>query len=167
MDSASTSPLPEYEDQNALLDALRSTTASAMLYLQVVVKEATIPSARETSPISIAEAMTMGIPVIATDVGGVRELVGDGGHVIGLDDQQAFDDRLVELLADAKSQEVLSKAARARAESFRADVVAARVHGVYLTALAQGAGRTASPYHKSPSAAPASCAFAIGTMDVS
>jgi glycosyltransferase involved in cell wall biosynthesis len=114
-----------------------------------------LPSARETSPISIAEAMAMGIPVIATDVGGVRELVGGGGHVIQLDDQRSFDDRLVELLADANSQQSLSSAARARAESFRAEVVAARVHSVYLTALAQGAGRTTSLSHRSPSAASA------------
>jgi glycosyltransferase involved in cell wall biosynthesis len=93
-----------------------------------------LASARETSPIAIAEAMAMGIPVLATDVGGVRELVGDGGHVVALSDQQAFDDRLVELLSDATSHAELSRAGRARAESFRAGVVAARVHSVYKTA---------------------------------
>jgi glycosyltransferase involved in cell wall biosynthesis len=112
-----------------------------------------LPSARETSPIAIAEAMAMGIPVIATDVGGVRELVGEGGHVVPLDDQQSFDDRLIEVLADAANQEELSSAARARAESFRTTAVAARVHSVYLAAMAQGADRA-------PSGARARCSSA-------
>jgi glycosyltransferase involved in cell wall biosynthesis len=124
-----------------------------------------LPSARETSPISIAEAMAMGIPVVATDVGGVRELVGDGGHVIQLDDQQSFDDRLVDLLTDVKSQEALSRAARARAEGFRADVVAARVHSVYETALAQRPDRATSLSQKSPSHSPANWEPDGGTVE--
>lgn len=93
-----------------------------------------LASARETSPIAIAEAMAMGIPILGTDVGGIRELVGDGGHVVPLADPQAFDDRLVELLSDTVSRTELGRAARARAESFRANVVAARVHSVYKAA---------------------------------
>jgi len=118
-------------------DQLLEEYASAAVFV--------LPSARETSPISIAEAMAMGIPVIATDVGGVRELVGDGGHVVPLEDQQSFDERLVELLADATNQEVFSSAARARAESFRANVVAARVHRVYLTAKSESASYRVRP----------------------
>jgi glycosyltransferase involved in cell wall biosynthesis len=109
-------------------DQLLEEYASAAVFV--------LPSARETSPIAIAEAMAMGIPVVATDVGGVRELVGEGGHVVPLSDQQSFEDRLVELLAGTANQEALSSAARARAEAFRSEAVADRVHRVYLAAAA-------------------------------
>ena len=37
----------------------------------------------EGMPLAVAEAMAMGKPVVATDVGGVRELVGDCGVLVG------------------------------------------------------------------------------------
>jgi hypothetical protein len=42
-------PLANPEDQNALVDAVRTTAASAILFLHVAIREAAIPSAREAS----------------------------------------------------------------------------------------------------------------------
>jgi glycosyltransferase involved in cell wall biosynthesis len=41
-----------------------------------------LSSAWEGMPLVVGEAMAMGKPVVATDVGGVRELVGDAGFIV-------------------------------------------------------------------------------------
>lgn len=60
-----------------------------------------LPSVWEGTPNVVAEALACGVPVLATDVGDVRQLVRDGadGFVVGVDDTQAFGDRLRELIA--------------------------------------------------------------------
>jgi|GEM_PF-4773456 len=56
-----------------------------------------LPSKREGLPVSILEAMAAGVPVVATDVGSVREVISDGvnGFVIGVDEI----DRIPEILS--------------------------------------------------------------------
>lgn len=56
----------------------------------------------EGLPISIMEAMSAGLPVVATDVGGVQDLVEDGrtGIVVKPQDVSAFSNAIVELAED-------------------------------------------------------------------
>ncbi len=55
----------------------------------------------EAAPISLLEAMALARPIVATDVGGVRDLVGEGGAALTQpDDLDAFSAALVELAAD-------------------------------------------------------------------
>ncbi len=49
-----------------------------------------LSSAWEGMPLVVGEAMAMGKPVVATDVGGVRELVGDAGLLARAKDPQAL-----------------------------------------------------------------------------
>src|SRR5882757_2496747 len=44
----------------------------------VVLTSAATPDAHEGIPVSLMEAMAAGIPVLATDSGGTRELIGEG-----------------------------------------------------------------------------------------
>jgi glycosyltransferase involved in cell wall biosynthesis len=72
----------------------------------------------EGFPRSILEAMRAGLPVVVSDVGGVRESVEDGitGFVIPVRDPQALAVRLAELLADGALRRRLGSAGRARYE---------------------------------------------------
>ncbi len=47
-------------------------------------------SAWEGMPLAVGEAMAMEKPVVATDVGGVRELVGDAGVLVPARDSEAL-----------------------------------------------------------------------------
>ena len=97
-----------------------------------------LPSAQETSPMVIAEAMAAGVPVVATRVGGVPHLIDDGrtGFLVDVGDIDAIAQRVTELLGDERSRRSLAAAARSHAEQFRAAAVAGRVRSVYEEAVA-------------------------------
>lgn len=57
----------------------------------------------EGLPISIIEAMRIGLPIVATNVGGVKELVvdHDNGFLVEREDKELLKQRLHHLLMDA------------------------------------------------------------------
>jgi glycosyltransferase involved in cell wall biosynthesis len=61
------------------------------------------PSLSEGLPLVALEAMAAGLPVIATDVGGTREVVKDGetGYLLQPNDVAGLADRICRLAADA------------------------------------------------------------------
>ena len=70
----------------------------------------------EARPLVVQEAMRLGRAVIATDVGGVRELVGDGAMLVPAGDADALDAAVRSLLGDPGASVALG---------FRAELVAA------------------------------------------
>lgn len=113
----------------------------------------------EGFPISILEAMRAGLPVVASDVNGVREEVVDGstGFTVPRDDVAAFRQRLELLLQDAPLRERMGAASRQRFEQeFTVDRMLQRVAEVYreavrprLEPLTTGAP---APAHRTPGA---------------
>jgi glycosyltransferase involved in cell wall biosynthesis len=72
------------------------------------------PSRFEGMPNALLEAMGYGLPVIATPVQGVDEMIRDGenGLIIALDDLQTISDVIVRLLDDPGERKRLGRAAR-------------------------------------------------------
>ena len=76
-----------------------------------------MPSGSETFGLAALEAMACGVPVIASDIGGLPELVVDGetGFLCPLGDIDAFTQATKVLLDDESTLERMSEAARKRA----------------------------------------------------
>jgi glycosyltransferase involved in cell wall biosynthesis len=87
----------------------------------------------ETFGIAALEAMGMGKPVIASNIGGLPELVVDGetGRLVPPGDPAALRDALRDMLADRKGLEAMGEAARVRADLYRAEAVVPRFEAVY------------------------------------
>jgi glycosyltransferase involved in cell wall biosynthesis len=79
-----------------------------------------LPSRWEALPISIVEAFRAGLPVVATDAGGVRELVDDAvGAVTAIGDLDALTQAVLNLCGDDDLRGRLSAAAFARSAEDR------------------------------------------------
>lgn len=73
-----------------------------------------LASAWEGMPLALGEAMAMAKPVVATDVGGVRELAGDAGVLVPAKDPNALATAMLRIM-DLPDQERSALGARARA----------------------------------------------------
>lgn len=85
------------------------------LYAEGRVDLAVLPSSFEGIPVALMEAMSFGIPVIATPVGGVPELCGGGcGIMIPPDDPDALAAAIEQTLADKEKMQHIGDAGRRR-----------------------------------------------------
>lgn len=82
-----------------------------------------LPSFSETSGIAAMEAMAAGLPVVASDVGGLREVVRDGqnGVLVPSNDPEALSKELSRLLTSPIEQENMGLLSRSMAEEWRID----------------------------------------------
>jgi sugar transferase (PEP-CTERM/EpsH1 system associated) len=80
----------------------------------------TLSSTTEGLSMTVLEAMAAGLPIVATDVGGNRELVRppECGQVVPPRDPQALGKAYVQVLRDQPGRARMSAAARARAEQY-------------------------------------------------
>jgi glycosyltransferase involved in cell wall biosynthesis len=77
-----------------------------------------LASAWEGMPLAVGEAMAMEKPVVATDAGGVRELVGDVGVMVPAGNANALAQAMLDLMnRSAQERQLLGRAARARIEA--------------------------------------------------
>jgi glycosyltransferase involved in cell wall biosynthesis len=90
-----------------------------------------LSSRREALPLVLLEAMSEGLPCVATDVGDVRTGVADDALVVPPEDPRALAGALRELVEDEALRRKLAVQARRRAElSFSAELTADRVFAV-------------------------------------
>jgi glycosyltransferase involved in cell wall biosynthesis len=90
-----------------------------------------LPSHAETYGMVVTEALARGVPVVATDVGGVSEALGGGGLLVPPGDPAALGAALRAWLEDAELRGRLRRAARERRATLRGwDATTAVVAGV-------------------------------------
>jgi glycosyltransferase involved in cell wall biosynthesis len=99
-----------------------------------------LSSAWEGMPLVVGEAMAMAKPVVATDVGGVRELVGDSGAIVPAKDSNALGEAMLAMMRrPAAARAELGRKARERIlNCFGMDAKAHEWEALYLSVSHQG-----------------------------
>jgi len=91
-------------------------------------------SETESTPLTLLEGMSCGLPVVATDVGGIPEIVDDGvnGFLVPLKHPEAIAERILELNADPGLRKRLGDAARGTVmERYTVDKIVGQYTEVY------------------------------------
>jgi glycosyltransferase involved in cell wall biosynthesis len=104
--------------------------ASADLFL--------LPSQTESFGLSALEALASGVPVIASDVGGLREVIRDKetGYLLPFGDTAAMADAAIGVLSDTGLWDRMSGAAQRDArERFAIDAIVERYQTLYRAAV--------------------------------
>ena len=97
-----------------------------------------LPSIEETAPMVISESQALGIPAVATDVGGIKYMIEDGVHgfIVEPDNVEQLADRIGFLLDHPaileKMGETCKKTAR---QKYYPSRVAQKTHAAYLNVL--------------------------------
>jgi glycosyltransferase involved in cell wall biosynthesis len=100
-----------------------------------------LPTLADTMGWVIVEAMAAGLPVIATKIAAIPEILGDAGILIAPNDPSELARALHELASDPVSRAALGERARARA---RRHFNQSEQNGLILTALRRASGASAS-----------------------
>lgn len=91
-----------------------------------------LPSRYEGWPVVLLEALIAGCAIAASDVGGVREQVGDAGVIVpASSDADAWAEALIALLKDPERREKLGAAARERSRLWTAQRMIGRYEELY------------------------------------
>ncbi|MDW3217893.1 MAG: glycosyltransferase [Acidimicrobiales bacterium] len=96
----------------------------------------TLSSTHEGLPVAMMEAMALGLPVAATDAGGVADGAGDAGLICAVGDAAALAANHVQLASDETLRSRLGAAASARAAHFSIDRAVGEIEAVYAEATA-------------------------------
>lgn len=102
-----------------------------------------LPSMAEGQPMSILEAMARGLVVIASDVGGIPEMLSGGvGVLVNPGDVDDLADSMARVIRDPQARARLGADAHAKVESeFRIELVSARFDEIYRDVVSRAPQR--------------------------
>jgi glycosyltransferase involved in cell wall biosynthesis len=102
----------------------------------------------EGNPLAVMEAMAAGLPVVATDVGGVPELVrhATDGLLVHAGKWEAFAQGMTALMQNPEQRRAMANAAQERAcREFRVERMVRRYADLYQETLLRNANLTCGP----------------------
>ena len=103
-----------------------------------------LPSRDEGFGIPVLEAMSAGIPVVASARGALPEVIGDAGLLVDPDDVDEWSAALERMLTDEAFAMGCAAKGLARAREFSWDRAASTLHGAYQAAIANRRARRGS-----------------------
>ncbi len=138
--AAQVAALPPAARERVVLTGRREDIAALTADLSVAV----LPSLREAQGISILEAMARGVPVVASAVGGIPEVITDGvdGLLVPTATPAAIAEALIRLARSPELRATLGAAGRRTVEArFSIDAMVRQVESVYEEELARAGVR--------------------------
>jgi glycosyltransferase involved in cell wall biosynthesis len=102
-----------------------------------------LTSDREGTPLALIEAAAAGRPVVATDVGGVSDVVVDGrtGFVVAPDDVRGLADRIIQLARAPDLRAAMGRDAPAQAATYDAGRLVSDLDALYRACLTEAERR--------------------------
>lgn len=112
-------------------DAKRKVLTDCDLYI--------FPSYTEGMPNSVLEAMAFGLPVVATPVGGIKDVVNDGehGYLLEANTPEAIASSVVSIISDKKLQKTMSTNCYTSGSRFLASQIAQRLEDIFEIVVKQ------------------------------
>jgi glycosyltransferase involved in cell wall biosynthesis len=108
-----------------------------------------VPSVAEPFGLVVLEAMAQGVPVVATDAGGIPEIIRDGreGYLVPVGDDEILAARVASLLDDAELRSAMGARGRDRvAARYTRERMLDRIEAVYRVVLDAAGGRRSRPF---------------------
>jgi glycosyltransferase involved in cell wall biosynthesis len=104
-----------------------------LLMSQIVV----IPSIWESFPIVMLEALALGKPIIASNVGGIPYIIEDGknGYLVDVGDFEGIANRIVLLMNDEQSRMDISENNLELAKKYSWEIIVLKTYDFYINAL--------------------------------
>jgi glycosyltransferase involved in cell wall biosynthesis len=99
------------------------------------------------SSVNLLEAMAIGKPIIATNLGEQREIIqhGGNGYLVAPGNVQELAERILQILTRADELEAMSRGAQARSEQYSVDWYVERLQRLYAQLATDGATAAAEP----------------------
>jgi glycosyltransferase involved in cell wall biosynthesis len=95
-----------------------------------------LPSASDAMPMTVLESMAVGVPVLATDVGDVREVLAGAGACVAADDGAALAAEWVRLLGDATLRAEMAATGKRRSLDYGSAQMTRRYQALFEAARA-------------------------------
>lgn len=118
----------DYIIDNGLSDNIQQKLLEADIFV--------LPSKYEGIPMTIIEAMRSGLPIVASNVGGIPDMIDDGKDGLLCDtDKESIETCLTRIISDSCLREELGKSALKKAEMFSAAKMAEEYERIYQILL--------------------------------
>jgi glycosyltransferase involved in cell wall biosynthesis len=86
----------------------------------------------EGLPLSVLEAMAAGLPIISTDVGGVKDIVKDNGILVESDNAEKLYEAIIKLVKNSALREEMGKKSLEYAKQYDSSIMAEKYAELYL-----------------------------------
>lgn len=94
-----------------------------------------LPSLKEGLPITLFEPMYYFKPIVATNVGGVSEVLGESGYIVEKANVNSFSNAILKLLSDSNEREKVGKMANKRLEKFFTDNIVVQYEELFKSLI--------------------------------
>ncbi|MDD4689309.1 MAG: glycosyltransferase [Eubacteriales bacterium] len=91
-----------------------------------------LSSDSECCPMTVLEAISSGIPVVSTDVGGVGEIIGDGGMLVEKGNVKLLSNAMIEIQKNKEKYDEMKEIALERSKRFDSLTIAKQHEELYI-----------------------------------